>query len=254
MLFIISPSKSLDFNIANFSTNVSHPFFLEKSKILIEELRKYPIEKLSKLMNISDKLADLNFQRFQNFITPFNLKNAKPALFVFDGDVYDGINEVNYSEEELEFLQNNLRILSGLYGVLKPLDLMQPYRLEMGTNLKNYKSKNLYEFWKHDIANYFNQELANRNEQIIVNLASEEYFKVIDQKLFNGKFLNIIFKNNKNGVYKNIGFFSKKARGLMVDFIVKNKIKNIEDLRDFNLCGYRFDKAKSNEFNWCFYD
>lgn len=254
MLFIISPAKSLDFDVTNFPKKVSQPVFLEKSEILVQELQKFSAAKIAKLMKISDKLADLNFQRFQDFSAPFHLENSKPALFVFDGDVYEAIDENNYSAEELHFAQNNLRILSGLYGVLKPLDLMQPYRLEMGTNLKHKKSKNLYEFWKKDIADYFNSELEKRSDDVIVNLASEEYSKVIDQKLLNGKFLNIIFKNNKNGVYKNIGIFSKKARGMMVDFIVKNKIKNPEDLKNFNRNGYRFNKAQSNEFNWYFCD
>ncbi len=253
MLFIISPAKSLDFDVKNIPKNISNPQFLTKSESLIKELRKLSCNDLSKLMKISAKLADLNFNRYQDFSVPFNINNSKPALFVFNGDVYSGIDEKNYDEEDLEFAQNNLRILSGLYGVLRPLDLIQAYRLEMGVNLKNNSNKNLYEFWKTDIANYFNQELLKRDEKLIVNLASNEYSSVIDKNLLNGKLLNIIFKNNKNGVYKNIGIFAKKARGLMANFIIKDKVITAEGLKLFNKAGYQFKEEFSDELNWHFY-
>lgn len=254
MLFVISPAKSLDFEVKNLPKTISQPIFLDKSEILIKKLRKFSTSDLSKLMKISDKLAELNFDRYQNFQTPFNLNNAKPALFVFNGDVYDGIDETNYSQAQLDFAQNNLRILSGLYGVLRPLDLIQAYRLEMGTKLENEKGKNLYEFWQNEVTNYFNEQLKTQNSKIIVNLASNEYLKAIDKKKLDGKILNITFKSQKNGVHKNIGIFAKKARGLMVDFIVKNEIRQVEDLKKFNANGYKFDGDVSSENEWCFYD
>jgi len=254
MLFIISPAKSLNFDIKNLPKKTSNPQFLNKSEVLIKELRKFSTKDLSKLMKISDKLAELNYQRYQEFKTPFNINNAKPALFVFNGDVYNNIDEENYSQEELDFAQNNLRILSGLYGVLKPLDLMQAYRLEMGTSLKNNKGNNLYDFWSSDITNYFNETLKNQNENVIINLASNEYSNAINQDLLKGKLLNIIFKNNKNGSYKTIGLLAKRARGLMSNFIIKNKITKLEDLKLFNENNYQFKSEFSDDYNWHFYD
>lgn len=248
MLILLSPAKSLNFEIEVKTSEHSVPQFLTDSKILVDELRKFSPKKLSELMEISDKLAVLNHQRYQDFKTPFTEKNAKPALFVFDGDVYDGIDVENYDKKTLDFAQNHLRILSGLYGVLRPLDLMQAYRLEMSIPLKNKKGKNLYEFWQEKIADYFN----NLNEKIILNLASEEYFKVIDQKKVKAKIINVIFKEKKGSDYKIIGLFAKKARGLMADYIIKNKIKNLDEIKKFNISGYKFKKEFSDEQNFCF--
>lgn len=256
MLLVISPAKSLDFTVTNYPKNLSNPAFLNKTEILVNTLKKLKLAELQKLMDISPKLAELNLERYKDFqfLDLEIAKRAKPAIFVFDGDVYDGIDEDEYDEDQLFFAQNNLRILSGLYGVLRPMDLIQPYRLEMGVNFKIHKSKNIYDFWAKDLLDYFNCELEKRNEKIIINLASDEYCKVINSKKLNGKMINIIFKNNKNGSYKNIGFLSKKARGLMANFIIKNKIQKAEDIKLFNHSGYRFVSDLSDDLNWHFYN
>jgi len=252
MIFLLSPSKSLNFDISIGKIKPTAPSFLADSAGLITILKKLSIADLSQLMKISDKLAVLNYQRFQEFKTPFTNQNSKPAIFVFDGDVYDGIDTKNYSAKDLEFAQQHLRILSGLYGVLRPLDLMQAYRLEMGTILKNLRGKNLYEFWQEKITNYLNEELEKSTEKVILNLASEEYFSAVDSKKINGKIINIIFKEKKENGYKVIGLFAKKARGLMADFIIKNKIEKAEMVQKFTIGGYKFSSQLSNKNNWHF--
>jgi cytoplasmic iron level regulating protein YaaA (DUF328/UPF0246 family) len=254
MLFIISPAKSLDFNPQNLPSKFSNPLFLQKSYELILNLRRKTEQDLKSLMKISDNLAKLNFERYKNFTLPFDINNSKPALYVFNGDVYESIDVENYNQEDIQFAQNNLRILSGLYGVLKPLDLIQPYRLEMGTKLQNSKGKNLYEFWQKDIVDYFNEEIEKNNSKFIVNLASNEYSNVIDQKNLQADLINITFKNNKDGIYKNIGIFAKRARGMMANFIIKNKVNNLDDLKLFNESGYKFKPEFSNSLNYHFYN
>ena len=207
---------------------------------------------IAQLMKISDKLAKLNYQRFQEFLIPFTAKNSKPALFVFDGDVYGEMDVKNYTKQELDFAQRHLRILSGLYGALRPLDLMQAYRLEMGTVLKNACGKNLYEFWQEKITDYLNGELAKSEDKTLLNLASEEYFSAVDTKKIKGRIINIIFKEQKDNNYKIIGIFAKKARGLMANFIIKNKIEVAEELKQFKVGGYKFHSKFSDENNWCF--
>lgn len=253
MLLLLSPAKSLNFAIDVGAVKPTVPSFLGDSQKLISVLQKFSVADLMQLMGISDKLASLNHQRFQDFSLPFTDKNSKPAIFVFDGDVYDGIDVVNYSLQDLDFAQRHLRILSGLYGVLRPLDLMQAYRLEMGTVLQNEKGKNLYQFWQEKITNYLNEELAKAEEKTLLNLASEEYFSAVDTKKIKGKIINIVFKEKKNSDYKIVGIFAKKARGLMTDFIIKNKIKKAEDVKNFALNGYKFYAEFSNENNWHFY-
>ena len=253
MLLLLSPAKSLNFAIDVGAAKSTLPSFLDDSQKLISVLKKFSVVDLMQLMGISDKLARLNYQRFQDFSVPFTNKNSKPAIFVFDGDVYDGIDVVNYSQKDLDFAQQHLRILSGLYGVLRPLDLMQAYRLEMGTVLKNQKGKNLYQFWQEKITNYLNEELAKSKEKTLLNLASEEYFGVVDTKKIKGRIINIVFKEKKDSNYKIVGIFAKKARGLMTDFIIKNKIKKAEDIKKFTLNGYKFYAEFSNENNWHFY-
>lgn len=252
MIILISPAKNLNYDINPKITEFSVPKFLDDSNILIDELKKISPPELSKLMKISDKLSELNYERYQNFQTPFNNKNSKPAIFVFNGDVYNNIDIENYSQTEINFLQNNLRILSGLYGVLKPLDLMQAYRLEMSTKLKNKRGKNLYEFWQEKLTDYFNQELKEKNDEIIINLASEEYFSVIDKKKIQGKIINIIFKENKNNKFKIIGLMAKRARGMMVDYITKNNIKDIAKIKNFNIADYKFNQEMSDDNNLVF--
>jgi cytoplasmic iron level regulating protein YaaA (DUF328/UPF0246 family) len=262
MLFIISPAKSLNFNFptAALDLDVSTPRFLKQSETLIKELRGFSSSDISKLMKISDNLSDLNVNRYRNFAMSLDKNSVdsdKPcgsALFVFNGDVYLQMDRKSYSRVELNFAQNNLRILSGLYGVLRPMDLIQPYRLEMGVSIKNAKGRNLYDFWKHDVADYFNDKLKAVKCKTILNLASNEYSNVIDNDLLEGDLLNIIFKKNTNGVYKNIGVFSKRARGLMSNFIIKNQIESLDELRKFNLDGYKFIEEFSDNLNWHFYN
>ncbi len=252
MIFLLSPAKSLNFDIDASAAKPTMPSFLSDTQNLISILKKFSATDLAQLMKISEKLASLNHQRFQGFVTPFTPKNSKPAIFVFDGDVYDGIDVENYSQQDLDFAQRHLRILSGLYGALRPLDLMQPYRLEMGTALKNARGKNLYQFWQEKITNYLNEELAKDEEKILLNLASEEYFGAVDTKKIKGKIINIVFKEKKGDNYKIVGIFAKKARGLMANFIIKNKIEKAEMLKKFAINGYKFHPKFSDENNWCF--
>lgn len=252
MLSLLSPAKSLNFDIDVKGVESSVPAFLNDSKSLISVMQKFSSADLMQLMKISDKLANLNYQRFQDFKTPFTNKNAKPAIFVFDGDVYDAIDAEKYNKKDLDFAQQHLRILSGLYGLLRPLDLMQAYRLEMGTALKNSKGKNLYQFWQEKITNNLNEELSKMSEKSLINLASEEYFSAVDANKIKGKIINIIFKEKKGDDYKIVGIFAKKARGLMADFIIKNKIEKSEELKKFNLEKYKFQSKFSDENNWCF--
>ena len=199
-------------------------------------------------MSISDKLSKLNFDRFQAFSTPFTLSNAKQALLAFKGDVYNGIDAPSLSSDDLEFAQQHLRMLSGLYGVIRPLDLIQAYRLEMGTKLKNSQGKNLYEFWGDQISNILNED----ESEVIINLASNEYFKGIDKKSLNAKIINIAFKELKNDTYKIIGIYAKRARGLMVNYMIKNRLTDPELLKNFNVEGYQFRQAMSDDLTWVF--
>lgn len=252
MIFLLSPAKSLNFEAKCNIENFTIPHFLPDSKILLSDLKKLSPQQISQLMKISDKLARLNYQRFQDFKTPFTDKNSKPAIFIFDGDVYDAIDVQNYSQKDLDFAQTHLRILSGLYGILRPLDLMQPYRLEMSTPLKNKKGKNLYEFWQEKITQNLNDQLAAQDEKIILNLASQEYFDAVNTSAIKGKILNIIFKEKKGDDYKIIGLHAKKARGEMADFIIKNKIKKTPQIKEFDRNKYKFNQKLSDENNWCF--
>jgi len=199
-------------------------------------------------MSISDKLSKLNFDRFQTFSTPFTLTNAKQALLAFKGDVYNGIDAPSLSSQDLDFAQSCVRMLSGLYGVIRPLDLIQPYRLEMGTRLENDKGKNLYEFWSDKISQILNEDESS----VIINLASNEYFKGIDKKSLNAKIINIAFKELKGDTYKIIGIYAKRARGLMVNYMIKNRITKSDDLKNFNVEDYKFRQDMSDELTWVF--
>lgn len=251
MLMVISPAKTLDYAGRDYA-NFTVPAQLEQTQQLAQQLSAYTPSQLSALMKISDKLAQLNQQRYQNFQTPFTPANAKQALLVFKGDVYKGMNVETYDDEDLSFAQAHLRILSGLYGILRPLDLIQPYRLEMGTKLATAKGKNLYEFWGEQISTIINAELADQPAPYLVNLASNEYFKSVDRKTLKARILNIAFKENKAGVYKVIAIHAKRARGLMVDFVVRNRIQNIEALKGFDTEGYTFRESLSEADNWVF--
>lgn len=243
MKIIISPAKSLDFETKLPTKKFSESSFLDKSETINNVLKKKNPKQLSELMSISDKLAELNYTRNQEWNLPFSTQNARPAVYAFNGDVYTGLDAYTIPSNKLDKLQEQLRILSGLYGVLKPLDLIQPYRLEMGTNLKVGKAKNLYEFWKKTVTESLNNELSEN--ELFINLASKEYSDVIDFKTLKGIHITPEFKDYKDGKLKIISFFAKKARGLMVRYIIDNNCKTIEDLKGFNYENYRFDESLS---------
>lgn len=239
MKIVISPAKSLNFEKALPTEAFSQPSFLKESKQVHQVLKqKKPVE-LSDLMDISDKLADLNWQRNQNWKTPFKSTNARPAVYAFDGDVYTGLDAYTIPIDKLDALQASLRILSGLYGLLKPLDLIQAYRLEMGTKLPIGENKNLYEFWKPTITKALNKEL--KKGELFINLASNEYFSAVDEKALKVPVITPDFKDYKDGKLKVISFFAKKARGMMVRYILDTNAQTIDDLKGFNYDGYQYD-------------
>ena len=251
MLMVISPAKTLDFGNRDY-VDFTVPDNLDQSQILVDQLQQFSPEDLGELMHISPKLSALNHQRYQDFQQPFTLDNAKQALLAFKGDVYKGIDTATYDPEDLNFAQQHLRILSGLYGILRPLDLIQPYRLEMGTKLKNSQGKNLYEFWGSHLAEAINEILIDQENPYLVNLASNEYFKAIDKTTLQPSLLNIAFKDNKNGVYKVIAIHAKRARGLMVDYVIRNRIQSIEGLKHFDVEGYQFNEDLSSPQEFTF--
>lgn len=248
MLALLSPSKTLDFETAKSFSKPTCPALFDESLKLIDILKNKKLSEIQSLMKLSDKLSELNYSRFQNFAENMNDINAKQAVFAFKGDVYEGLDAETFSPEDLEIINNKVAIISGLYGLLKPLDYIQPYRLEMGTRLENQEGKNLYEFWKGKISNHLN----NIEKNTIVNLASEEYFKAIDKKNLSAKIINIHFKEDKNKQVKTIGIFAKKARGLMARFIVENNIEHIDKLKNFNISGYKFISDLSDNNNLTF--
>lgn len=245
MLLVLSPAKSLDFESAVPSLGVTQPDFLDASEKLIKILRKKSPEELSKLMHISSKLGELNFERNLNWHTPFTQENARPAIFTFSGDVYVGLDAHSLNKRDLKFAQDHVRILSGLYGLLRPLDLMQAYRLEMGTPLKEGKTSTLYEFWGDSITNQLNELLSAHKNPVLINLASIEYFRAVNKNLLNAPVINPVFKDYKNDQYKIISFFAKKARGLMAAWIIKNRITSADDLKRFDLSGYQYSADDS---------
>ena len=252
MILVLSPSKTLDFDSKPRIATHTIPQFLDDSSLLIKELKTYSPAKLSKLMGISDKLAALNVSRYEQFATPFTPANAKQALLAFKGDVYTPMEVDAYTKADLAFAQKHLRILSGLYGVLKPLDLIQPYRLEMGTNLKNTRGKNLYTFWGERITDALNQAMVVSKSTALINLASEEYFGAVIPPKLNKKLINIVFKENQKGKLKIIGIFAKKARGIMANYVIKSHVVDQEQLKDFQEGGYRFDASLSDAGHWVF--
>lgn len=244
MKIVISPAKSLDFDSPVTTNEFTQPIFLKEAQKLNEVLKSKSPKDLSKLMSISDKLGELNWQRNQDWHLPFTSKNAKQAVFAFTGDVYIGLDVSTIPQNHLKSLQQKLRILSGQYGLLKPLDLMQPYRLEMGTKLKVGKASNLYQFWGGKITEALKSEMTEN--EVLVNLASNEYFKAIQTKELPNPVITPVFKDFKNGQLKMISFFAKKARGLMVRYIIDNSIERVEDLKGFNYEGYSFDSNLSS--------
>lgn len=252
MIVVISPSKTQDFSSNGVPKLHTQPQLLEHSELLVKEMQKQSAAEIAKLMEVSDKIAELNYERFQTFSTPFSPDNAKQALYAFKGDVYTGIDLENYSKKEIDFAQNHLRILSGLYGLLRPLDLIQPYRLEMKIKLKNKRGKDLYTFWDRRLTTVLNAELAEQKKPVLINLASNEYFKAIHKKELQAAIYTPVFKEFKNGKYSTIAIFAKKARGLMADFIIKNKIKQPEKLKTFQLEGYEYNESLSKGNEWVF--
>ena len=245
MKIIISPAKSLDFETPVVTNLHSQPQFLEDSVKLNKKLKTFSRKKIAEFMSVSKDLAALNYERNQNWSLPFTVDNAKQAVFAFTGEVFRGIDVNSLEEEKLPLLQERLRILSGLYGLLKPLDLIQAYRLEMGKKLKVGRKENLYKFWGDKIAITLNDELAD--DDLLINLASSEYFKAVNQKVLKVPMITPVFKDLKNGQYKTIMTFAKKARGLMVRYIIDNDITTIDALKGFNIDGYGFDQNMSTE-------
>lgn len=250
MKIVISPAKSLNFDKALPTSNYSESSFLKESRQVHKVLKTKNPAELSSLMSISEKLADLNWQRNQDWKTPFTTDNARPAVYTFDGDVYTGLDAYTIPVEKIEVLQYKLRILSGLYGLLKPLDLMQAYRLEMGTKMPIGENKNLYEFWKPILAKSLNKEL--KEGELFVNLASNEYFSAVDVKALKVPVITPDFKDYKDGKLKIISFFAKKARGMMVRYIIDTNAETIDDLKGFNYDGYQFDANLSKGNNLVF--
>lgn len=252
MIIILSPAKNLDFGSAIKPVQHTLPAFTEKSVVLAEELKKYSPEKLQKLMGISPKLAILNWERFQNWTKDFDPSHARQAILAFNGEVYNGLRAGNLSEDSLYYAQDHLRILSGLYGVLRPLDLIQPYRLEMGTALRIGKHKDLYSFWGRDILTDLNGLKKELKSDILINLASQEYARAALTDQFDGRVITPVFKQLKGERLTTITIFMKKARGLMTRFILENRIEDPEELKLFDQEGYFFDANMSNETKWYF--
>ena len=238
MKIVISPAKSLDLKSEIPTNEFTIPVFIDKTEILNAKIAAKSKKAIKELMSISDNLAELNHQRYQDFSVPFTNKNARQAVYSFSGDVYGGLDAYSLKEEKIVSMQKQLRILSGLYGILKPLDLMQAYRLEMGTPLKINRDKNLYEFWGRSITDHLNEELED--DELFVNLASQEYFKAVQPKQLKAAVISPIFKDFKNGKLKIISFFAKKARGSMVRFILDHNVTSLEQLKNFNTDGYGF--------------
>ena len=245
MLIVVSPAKSLDFDSKARTRKFTEPEYLAESSELVGQLQQLSPEDFSELMHISSDLGELNHERYANWHTPFDLKNAKQALFAFKGDVYIGMDAEKFSTADLNFAQKHLRILSGLYGLLRPLDLMQPYRLEMGSKFKNARGSNLYQFWDTKLTENLNSLLAQDKKPVLLNLASKEYFSAIKPAALNAEIISPVFKDFSNGKYKILSFFAKKARGSMAAYVIQNKIKNPNKLRDFDLEGYRYSEEES---------
>ncbi|WKU18989.1 peroxide stress protein YaaA [Advenella alkanexedens] len=246
MLFVLSPAKKLDYDTPLAIQKHTQPFFVPQAAELIEMLKTKSAEDIAALMSLSPALSELNVNRYAAWTTTFNQHNSRQALFAFNGDVYEGLDAQTLNESQVDWAQEHIAILSGLYGVLRPLDLMQPYRLEMGTRLENARGKNLYAFWGSQIAAYLNARLQKQPSRVVINLASEEYFKSVDLKTLNARVVQCVFQDYKNGVYKIISFNAKRARGLMARFAIETQAQTPEDLTLFDKEDYRFDPEVSS--------
>ena len=247
MLMVISPAKTLDYETPPVIGRFTQPEHLDDAQLLIERLRELSPLQIGELMHLSDKLSALNVARYDSWQRPFNPSNAKQALLAFKGDVYTGLNAEDFAEADFDFAQQHLRMLSGLYGLLRPLDLMQPYRLEMGTKLSNVHGKDLYAFWGERISGWLNHALAEQGDNILLNLASNEYFSSVKRKALNARVIDTEFKDLKNGQYKIISFYAKKARGMMSRFVIEERINDPAQLKQFDVQGYRFSTEHSKE-------
>lgn len=252
MLIVLSPAKTLDYDSPVRTRKATMPEFLERSGQLIDDIRRLQPDDLRELMGISEPLAELNHQRFMNWGEPFTHDNARQSLLAFNGDVYTGLDALSMKAADLTYAQKHLRILSGLYGVLRPLDLMQPYRLEMGLKFANSGGKNLYEFWGSDVSDSINAALKKSGSPELINLASNEYFRAVQGKRLEGEVITPIFKDLKNGKYKVISFFAKKARGQMARFIIDQRLDDVEGIKRFKTDGYKYSKAESTAHDWVF--
>lgn len=247
MLALISPAKTLDYETALPTDIYTQPRLLEQSQQLIDVCRKLSATEIASLMTVSEKIANLNVERFRDWNAEFDFSNARQALFAFKGDVYTGLDAYHLKDHDIDFAQQHLRMLSGLYGLLRPLDLMMPYRLEMGTKLKNSRGNNLYEFWGSIITDQINQDLAEIDAKLLVNLASDEYYKSVNEKKIRAEIIKPVFLDQKNGKYKVISFYAKKARGLMARYLIENKLSQVEQLKAFDSEGYCFDAESSSD-------
>jgi hypothetical protein len=245
MKIVVSPAKSLDFESKLPTKRVTQPLFLDQAAQLNKKLESKSKKAISDLMHISDKLADLNYLRYKDFSTPFTPQNARPAVFAFAGDVYTGLDAYSFEEPKIDLLNDTLRILSGMYGVLRPLDLIQPYRLEMGTTMSVNKAKNLYEFWGTTVTDAINAEL--KEGELFLNLASAEYFKVLQPKNIKATVISPVFKDLKNGKLKIISFFAKKARGSMTRYVINTNAQTLDDIKGFDYDGYRFSQQETTK-------
>ena len=251
MLLLISPAKTLDFETPSCVELATQAGFLEQSQLLIDVLKSYSVAEIATLMSLSDKLAGLNMARYQTWQAPFNSDNAKPAVLAFKGDVYTGLDAESLDTKSVEYAQKHLRILSGLYGVLRPYDLIQAYRLEMGTKLKNDRGINLYQFWGSQLREAIENEVGLA-DGVLINLASNEYFKAVEAKKLQARIITPIFKDWKNGQYKIISFYAKKARGLMARYIIQNQLTDVEQLKNFDLAGYQYSRDLTQGNEWVF--
>ncbi|NOY66246.1 MAG: peroxide stress protein YaaA [Gammaproteobacteria bacterium] len=252
MLIVVSPAKKLDYETLSKTKKYTIPDYLDESEMLVNRMRDFSAFDISELMHVSSKIAELNFDRYESWDKKFTAENSKQAVLAFKGDVYTGMDADSFKKADFDFAQKHLRILSGLYGLLRPLDLMKPYRLEMGSKLTTLRGKNLYEFWGAEISEGLNKQLKKIKSEILVNLASNEYFKSVKPKYLKATIITPAFKEYKNGDYKMIGIYAKRARGLLSRYIIQNKIDNPEDIKQFDVEGYRYSKKLSEGNNWVF--
>lgn len=245
MFALISPAKTLDYESTLPTDEHTLPRLLDHSQQLIDVSRKLSASEIAKLMSVSEKIANLNVERFRDWQSDLDLSNSRQAIFAFKGDVYTGLDAYSLTQADLEYAQRHLRMLSGLYGLLRPLDLMMPYRLEMGTKLANPRGHNLYEFWGDEITQLINQDLSEAKSDLLVNIASDEYYKSVKESKIKAEIIKPVFLDQKNGKYKVISFYAKKARGLMARYIIENKPNTVDDLKSFNTDGYYFDAESS---------